>query len=126
MVMDGPVLPHLTVILKLQVTSVPSVSVALQLTTVSPSGKKLPEGGSQTTSMSAGQRRWAVARKETFAPPGALQVTSMSLGQSIWSGVGSTTTNCTMQKPMFPFASGVLRTIGCVPGPTGVPGAGLC
>src|SRR4051812_41452364 len=93
MVMEGPVLPHLTVILKLQVTSVPSSAVALQLTTVSPSGKKLPEGGSQVTSMFASQRRWARARKETFAPPGALHETSMSLGQSIWSGLGSTTTN---------------------------------
>src|SRR4051812_4156187 len=110
MVIAGPVLPHLTVILKLQVTSAPSVSVALQLTTVSPSGKKLPEGGSQMTSMFASQRRWATARKETFAPPGALQETSMSLGQSISNGLGSTTTNWTMQKPILPFASGVLRT----------------
>ena len=95
----------MTVTKKVQVSVLPLLSVAMQVTMVVPTGKKLPDGGVQTT-VSPVQLSVTEAAYTTTAPQLPVSLSCvMSAGQLATGGSVSSTVTSKVQVVVVPAAS---------------------
>jgi hypothetical protein len=104
------------VTVKVQMELFPLESLALQVTTVSPGGKKEPEGGKDSTLGSGSQLSDALTEKKTRAPLGSRATATWSGGHVICGGTLSRTVTVKLQVFVLPLASKPVETTVVTPG----------
>ena len=111
--------------MNVHVLVLPEASVAVTVTVVIPTGKKLPEAGELVT-VTPGQLSVAVGVKETFAPhwPGVLP-TMMFAGQVTIGGCTSFTLTVNVHVAVLPEASVTVAVTVVMPTGKNDPDAGV-
>lgn len=104
----------------------PARLVATFVITVVPAGKKLPQGGVETTGTFGSYVLCAVTAKVTIAPLLLLQLTTKFDGQLILTGEVSITGSVKSVVPMLPKSSTTEMVMGWIPGGSRVPVVGVC
>jgi hypothetical protein len=113
-----------TVTVNVQVAVLPAASVAVDVTVVVPTGKKLPDAGTLTT-VTPGQLSLAVTLKLTTAPHWfGLFETVILAGQVIAGGCVSFTVTVNVQEVALPAASVAVDVTVVVPTGKKLPDAG--
>ena len=89
------------VMVKERLVSLPQASRAVQVTVCAPTGKKLPEGGVQTTAMLVSQSSTAATLNTTLLPLGQEQFRTMLEGINVKCGGTKSTTDTYCVQPML-------------------------
>lgn len=114
-----------TLTVKVQVLVLPAASVAVDVTVVIPTGKKLPEAGTLVM-VTPGQLSVAVGVNETFAPHWpAVLLTIIFAGQTMVGNCISLTLIVNVQVVVLPVASVAVHVTVVIPTGKKDPDAGL-
>src|SRR5262249_54917575 len=114
-----------TVTLNVFVATLPAPSTAVQVTVVSPSGKRAPEAGAQVTVTGPTASVAAGSGKLTTAPPGPAASAVTSGAAPMAGGVGSATFTVKLALAALPCASTAVQVTVVVPIGNGEPEGGL-
>lgn len=118
--------PCATVTVKEQLPELPDVSLAVQVTVVTPIGKLEPEAGVQVTGLEPSQVSLAVAVNVAVAEPEPIgfSVTLIGPGQVTTGPWLSATVTVKLHEPLLPDASEAVQVTVVVPLGNAVPEAG--